>query len=146
MDNKAKYITPIVMLFVVALSAIIMTLEDYEMIPMLKTLLVVSIVFYFIGDIARYVYTCVRPKVISQDYLQAMAKMSLDNCFELAKDDVFESANFKYVEAQNDSEKSIDDEYDISVDDNQNLSIDEEGYSDEELSSDFYEGYTDENQ
>lgn len=64
MENKSRFITPGVMLFAGAVSMIIMMIRRYDLFKMLWILLVVLIVFYIIGDIARYIYNTIRPRII----------------------------------------------------------------------------------
>ena len=63
-ENKSRFITPGVMLFAGAVSMIIMMIRRYDLFKMLWILLVVLIVFYIIGDIARYIYNTIRPRII----------------------------------------------------------------------------------
>lgn len=64
MENKSRFITPGIMLFAGAVSMIIMMIRKYDLYRMLWTLLVVLIVFYVIGDITRYIYNTIRPRII----------------------------------------------------------------------------------
>lgn len=65
MDNKVKLITPLLMLFAGALASVIMYVKKYEFFTMLWVLLVVLVVFYIIGDVVRYIYAAIRPRVIT---------------------------------------------------------------------------------
>ena len=67
MGNKVKLITPFLMLLAGAVAAIIMYIRDFELVDMLWVLLVVLLVFYVIGDIIRYIYSAIRPRIIDQD-------------------------------------------------------------------------------
>lgn len=67
MGNKVKLITPFLMLLAGAVAAIIMYIRDFELVDMLWVLLIVLVVFYFIGDTIRYIYAAIRPRIIDQD-------------------------------------------------------------------------------
>lgn len=67
MGNKVKLITPFLMLLAGAVAAIIMYIRDFELVDMLWVLLIVLVVFYFIGDTIRYIYATIRPRIIDQD-------------------------------------------------------------------------------
>jgi hypothetical protein len=64
MEDKTRFITPFLMLFAGAIAAIIMYARGYELTRMLWILLIVLIIFYFLGDTARYIYARIRPRVI----------------------------------------------------------------------------------
>jgi divalent metal cation (Fe/Co/Zn/Cd) transporter len=72
MEDKSRFITPILMLFAGAISAIIMYIRDYDLTRMLWGLLIVLIIFYVLGDIARYLYSTIRPRIIPSDDLEDM--------------------------------------------------------------------------
>lgn len=63
-DNKSRFITPAVMLIAGAISMLIMILKHFDLYRMLWILLVVLIIFFVIGDIARYLYSTIRPRII----------------------------------------------------------------------------------
>ena len=67
MGNKVKLITPFLMLFAGAVASIIMYIRNFELVDMLWILLIVLLVFYVIGDIIRYIYAAIRPRIITQD-------------------------------------------------------------------------------
>lgn len=64
MDNKVKLITPLLMLFAGSLASVIMYIRKYDFYTMLWILLVVLVVFYIIGDVVRYIYASIRPRII----------------------------------------------------------------------------------
>lgn len=64
MEKKSQFITPFVMLLAGAVSLIIMMIRGVEFYRMLWTLFIVLIVFFVIGDIARYLYSTISPRVI----------------------------------------------------------------------------------
>ena len=64
MDNKVKLITPFLMLLAGSLASIIMYIRKYDFYTMLWILLVVLVVFYIIGDVVRYIYASIRPRII----------------------------------------------------------------------------------
>lgn len=64
MENKTRYITPFVMLLAASAATIVMCIRKVDLMPMFKTLVIVLIIFYIIGDIVRYIYASIRPKVI----------------------------------------------------------------------------------
>lgn len=67
MGNKVKLITPFLMLLAGAVASIIMYIREFEFERMLWVLLIVLIVFYIIGDVVRYIYAAIRPRIISPD-------------------------------------------------------------------------------
>jgi hypothetical protein len=64
MEDKTRFITPLLMLTAGAIAAIIMAVRGYEFTKMLWILLIVLIIFYFLGDTARYIYSKIRPRII----------------------------------------------------------------------------------
>lgn len=81
MGNKTGLITPFLMLLAGAISAIIMYVRGFELTKMLWGLLIVLIIFYILGDIARYLYASIRPRIIPARDLDKMviqAKKSND--------------------------------------------------------------------
>lgn len=67
--RKAKLITPFFMLLAGAITSIVMFSRGVDFLTMLVTLLIVLLIFYFIGDVIRYIYEAVQPRVISMDEL-----------------------------------------------------------------------------
>lgn len=90
-NNKSRFITPGIMLFAGALAMIIMLIKQYDFYKMLWTLLVVLIVFYFIGDIARYLYSTIRPRVIP-------ATLDLDSIAQQAEKRLIEDEEIEYLD------------------------------------------------
>lgn len=143
MENKTQLITPFLMLTGGAVASIIMYIRKFDLNTMLWVLLLVLVIFYILGDIARYLYASVRPRVIPSGKLSEMV--------EAAKKNGDLTGN---VVAFTDSESESEDEdssEELSAD---GLMSEEEGYSEEELNgyeetdADSYaseEEYTDEN-
>lgn len=67
MENKVRLITPFLMLLAGAIASIIMYIREYDFEKMLWVLLIVLLVFYVIGDIVRYLYASVRPRIIPSE-------------------------------------------------------------------------------
>lgn len=65
--RKAKLITPFFMLLAGAITSIAMFAKGVDFLTMLITLLIVLLIFYFIGDVIRYIYEMVQPRVIGID-------------------------------------------------------------------------------
>ena len=81
MGNKTGLITPFFMLLAGAIAAIIMYVRGFDLNTTLWGLLIVLVIFYIIGDIARYLYASIRPRIIPADNLEMMvqkAKMNRD--------------------------------------------------------------------
>ncbi len=64
MGNKTGLITPFFMLLAGAIASIIMYVRGFDLTTMLWGLLIVLVIFYIIGDIARYLYASIRPRII----------------------------------------------------------------------------------
>ena len=64
MGNKTPLITPFLMLTAGTIASIIMYVRGFEFNTMLWILLIVLVIFYILGDIARYLYATIRPRVI----------------------------------------------------------------------------------
>ena len=128
MGNKVKLITPFIMLLAGAIAAVIMYIRKFEFERMLWVLLLVLIVFYFIGDVIRYIYAAIRPRIITQD-VDYSDYIPLSRFAE-------ESGN---VRAYADDDEDEDEEFDAdaflaSADTSSSVSDStEEGYSEEEL-------------
>lgn len=150
MENKTQLITPFLMLTAGTIASIIMYIRKFDLNTMLWGLLIVLVIFYVLGDIARYLYASVRPRIIPSGNLAQMVEKAKQN------GDLTGS-----VVAFADSEKA-----DGSEDSLEELSADglmseentgyfgEDGYSEEELaqneeeytdSYNFEGEYTDEN-
>lgn len=117
MEDKTRLITPFFMLLAGAIASVIMYVRGFEFTRMLWGLLIVLVVFYILGDIARYLYASIKPRIIPSDDLDRMvldAKKNGDltgSVVAFADEEQVESAEYTDTEA----------------------GIDEEGYSDEEL-------------
>lgn len=129
-NGKIRLITPFLMLFAGALASIIMFIKEYDLYTMLWILLIVLIVFYVIGDVARYLYMSVQPRVIPQGEIEGMIAMLNSGVMEKDMQDTedTEEENEEYEEEfhEEDLEYDMDDEY----------SMDEESveeYTDENL-------------
>lgn len=64
MGNKTRLITPFLMLLAGAISSIIMYVRGFELTRMLWWLLIILLIFYVLGDVARYLYASIRPRII----------------------------------------------------------------------------------
>lgn len=64
MEKKTRFITPLLMLIAGMLASVIMFVREYDLYTMLWTLLIVLLVFYVIGDVVRYIYEAIRPRVM----------------------------------------------------------------------------------
>ena len=74
MGNKTGLITPFFMLLAGAIASIIMYVRGFDLTTMLWGLLIVLVVFYIIGDIARYLYASIRPRIIPSGDLEMMVQ------------------------------------------------------------------------
>ena len=117
-NSKVKLITPFLMLLAGAIASIIMYIKKYDFYTMLWVLLIVLIVFYMIGDVARYLYASVQPRVLPTDEIEAMIA-SMENGVigkegdqeeETDEEVVSESEGEEDVEMDMSEEDSIDDE------------------------------------
>ena len=118
MGNKTGLITPFLMLLAGAIASIIMYVRGYELSRMLWGLLIVLLIFYVLGDIARYLYASIRPRIIPTGDLEQMVQEAKKNG-DLTGN-VVAFAN----EEQNDME---------GMDAGGFMSEDADGYSDEEI-------------
>ena len=118
MGNKTGLITPFLMLLAGAIASIIMYVRGYELTRMLWGLLIVLLIFYVLGDIARYLYASIRPRIIPTGDLEQMVQEAKKNG-DLTGN-VVAFAN----EEQNDME---------DMDAGGFMSEDADGYSDEEI-------------
>lgn len=117
MENKTRLITPFFMLLAGAIASIIMYVRGFEFTRMLWGLLIVLVVFYILGDIARYLYASIRPRIIPSGNLDKMVSDARKN------GDLTGSV----VAFADDAQEELAEDADAEAD------IDEEGYSDEEL-------------
>lgn len=74
MGNKTGLITPFLMLLAGAIASIIMYVRGYELTNMLWGLLIVLLIFYVLGDVARYLYASIRPRIIPTGDLEQMVQ------------------------------------------------------------------------
>ena len=117
MEDKTRLITPFFMLLAGAIASVIMYVRGFEFTRMLWGLLIVLVVFYILGDIARYLYASIKPRIIPSDDLDRMILDARKNgdltgsVVAFSDDEQVEGAEYTGTEA----------------------GIDEEGYSDEEL-------------
>lgn len=79
MGNKTQLITPFLMLTAGAIASIIMYVRRFEFNTMLWGLLIVLVIFYILGDIARYLYAAVRPRIIPTGDLGEMVETARKN-------------------------------------------------------------------
>lgn len=129
-NGKARLITPFLMLFAGALASIIMFIRNYDLYTMLWVLMIVLIIFYVIGDVARYLYMSVKPRVLPQGEIEGMIAMLNSGVMEKdmveAEEYEEEEANEDIEEFQEDFEFDMDEEYSMDEE-----SVDE--YTDENL-------------
>ena len=121
MGNKTGLITPFFMLLAGAIASIIMYVRGFDLTTMLWGLLIVLVIFYIIGDIARYLYASIRPRIIPAGDLEMMvrkAKMNGDQTGSV-------------VAFANDEQKDME-------------GIDADGFMSESMENDFADGYSDE--
>ena len=74
MGNKTGLITPFFMLLAGAIASIIMYVRGFDLTTMLWGLLIVLVIFYIIGDVARYLYASIRPRIIPTGNLDIMVQ------------------------------------------------------------------------
>lgn len=136
MGNKTGLITPFLMLLAGAISAIIMYVRGFDLTTMLWGLLIVLIIFYILGDIARYIYASIRPRIIPTRDLDKMVIQAKKNS------DLTGSVVAFAGEDQEDAEMDMDADGLMSEDtysEDEAYDAFEDGYSDEEM-----EEFTDE--
>ena len=114
-NGKVRLITPFLMLFAGALASIIMFIKKYDLYTMLWVLLIVLIVFYVIGDIARYLYMSVQPRVLPQGEIEDMIAMMNSGVVEMNAEEEEVTAKEEYSEEEAlgydmDEEYSMDEE------------------------------------
>ena len=73
MGNKTSLITPFFMLLAGAIASIIMYIKGFDLTTTLWGLLIVLVIFYIIGDIARYIYASIRPRIIPTGNLEILS-------------------------------------------------------------------------
>lgn len=124
MGNKTGLITPFFMLLAGAIASIIMYIRGFELTRMLWGLLIVLVVFYIIGDVARYLYASIRPRIIPTGELEKMVEAAKKN------GDLTGSVVAFGDDSQENTEEGVSADGFMSEDTEQ---YSEEGYSDEEL-------------
>ena len=130
MENKVKLITPFLMLFAGAVASIIMYVRHFDLYTMLWVLLVVLVVFYIIGDIVRYIYESIRPRIIpDMDEEELMLERPEDNI--VAKEEG-EDEDEQYAEKVG-TEQQTEEESDAEEEPQMADASEEEGYTDENL-------------
>ena len=129
MRNKTGLITSFLTLLACAIASIIMYIRGYELTRMLWGLLIVLIIFYILGDIARYLYSSIRPRILPTRDIDRLVKDAKKN-HEL-------TVSVVAFEGEGEAKEGIDaDGF---------MSEDTEGYSDADLGySDDLEEYADE--
>lgn len=125
-NGKVRLITPFLMLFAGALASIIMFIKKYDLYTMLWVLLIVLIVFYVIGDVARYIYMSVQPRVLPQSEIEDMIALMNSGVLEKSAEET-EAVADEVDSGEEAQEYDMDEEY---------SSMDEESveeYTDENL-------------
>ncbi len=121
MRDKTRLITPFLMLTAGAVASIIMFVRKFELTTMLWILLVVLLVFYVLGDVARYIYASIKPRVIPQGNLSLLVEEARRNG----------DLTGNVVEFENEEGAEGDSAQELDAD---GAASEDEGYSDEELS------------
>lgn len=124
MGNKTGLITPFFMLLAGAIASIIMYIRGFELTRMLWGLLIVLVIFYIIGDVIRYIYASIRPRIIPAYELDKMVQAARKNGDLTGSVVAFEG------DGQDNAEEGVDADGFMSEDTENDYS---EGYSDEEL-------------
>ena len=125
-----KLITPFLMLFAGAVASIIMYVRHFDLYTMLWVLLVVLVIFYIIGDVVRYIYESIRPRIIpdmdEEDYILDRPE---DNVVakEESEDEDAQDVGEDDVEPQTEEESGTEEEPQMAD------ASEEEGYTDENL-------------
>ena len=87
---------------------------------MLWILLIVLIVFYVIGDVARYLYMSVRPRVLPQDEIEGMITMInsgvMEESIEENEEDVLTDEEEFQEEEYSMDEESVEEYTDENLD------------------------------
>lgn len=134
MDNKVKLITPFLMLLAGALASVIMYIRKFDLFTMLWVLLVVLVIFYIIGDVVRYIYASIRPRIIPNI---SMNEYTMEEPIEnvVAKDDTENTQDQEFVSEGEDKAAMSWSSGEEETDDTPRMAdaSDEEGYTDENL-------------
>ncbi len=134
-----KLITPFLMLFAGAVASIIMYVRHFDLYTMLWVLLVVLVVFYIIGDIVRYIYESIRPRIIpDMDEEELMLERPEDNIVakEEGEDEDEQDTEKVGTEQQTEEESDAEEEPQMADAEEEPQMADaseEEGYTDENL-------------
>ena len=112
------------MLLAGAIASIIMYIRGFELTRMLWGLLIVLVIFYIIGDVIRYIYASIRPRIIPAYELDKMVQAARKNGDLTGSVVAFEG------DGQDNAEEGVDADGFMSEDTENDYS---EGYSDEEL-------------
>ena len=109
MGNKVKLIKPFLMLLAGSLASIIMYIRKYDFYTMLWVLLVVLVVFYIIGDVVRYIYAAIRPRIIpSTDEKIKVIAVKSDSVAEREEDEPEEDPGQENYNEDEASEEEYD--------------------------------------
>lgn len=140
MDNKVKLITPFLMLLAGSLASIIMFIRKYDFYTMLWVLLVVLVVFYIIGDVVRYIYASIKPRIIpGVDDEITFPAAGAGNVVERDEDKLGEEQEKDYNEDEAEQEEyDASQEYEDSAEENQDEYMTQE---DDGMNSDEADGY-----
>lgn len=140
MDNKVKLITPFLMLLAGSLASIIMFIRKYDFYTMLWVLLVVLVVFYIIGDVVRYIYASIKPRIIpGVDDEITFPAAGAGNVVERDEDKLGEEPEKDYNEDEAEQEEyDASQEYEDSAEENQDEYMTQE---DDGMNSDEADGY-----
>ena len=133
MENKTGLITPFLMLTAGTIASIIMYIRKFDLNRMLWGLLIVLVIFYILGDIARYLYASVRPRIIPSGNLDEMVEKAKKN-----GDLTGSVVAFADGEKADEGEDSLEE---LSAD---GFMSEEEGYSEEELAEEYTDSYDNE--
>jgi len=131
MGNKTGLITPFFMLLAGAIASIIMYVRGFDLTTMLWGLLIVLVVFYIIGDVARYLYVSIRPRIIPTGNLEIMVQKAKQSGELTGSVVAFENDEQKDMEGM-DADGFMSEDMEEMRDDSMETSS-MEGYSDEEL-------------
>ncbi len=121
-NSRVKLITPFLMLFAGAIASIIMYVRKFDFYTMLWTLLIVLVVFYIVGDVARYLYTLVMPRVLPAADIDAI----------IANLEKIEAESTEAEEAEADGEVNVDEEEALEDSSEEDESVEESAEYEEE--------------
>ncbi len=125
-----KLITPFLMLFAGAIASVIMYVRHFDLYTMLWILLVVLVIFYIIGDVVRYIYESIRPRIIpDMDEEEYILDRPKDNVVakEESEDEEAQDVGEDDVKPQTEEESGTEEEPQMAD------ASEEEGYTDENL-------------